>query len=51
MTGRRFYPDRVKDFLLIKVTPEKLEIVNVKQSIVGYPKSWQPPSVTFPRSR
>src|SRR4029453_11171960 len=32
-----FYPDRAKDFLLIRVTPQRLEIVNVKKSIVGDP--------------
>ena len=45
-----FYPDRDKDYLLIKVTPEKLEVVSVKKGIVGDPKTWQPPSVSF-RSR
>jgi general stress protein 26 len=40
-----FYPDRTKDFLLIRVTPEKLEVVNVKKGIVGDPHTWKPPSV------
>ena len=42
-----FYPDRVRDYLLIVVTPEKLELVNVKKGIVGDPQTWKPPSVTF----
>jgi general stress protein 26 len=42
-----FYPDRAKDFLLIHVTPEKLEVVNVKKGIVGNPHTWKPPSVKF----
>jgi len=42
-----FYPDRTKDFLLIRVTPEKLEVVNVKKGIVGDPHTWKPPMVKF----
>lgn len=44
---KEFYPDRTKDYLLIRVTPKKLEVVNVKKGIVGDPHSWKPPSVTF----
>lgn len=46
-----FYPDRAKDFLLIAVTPLKLEIVNVTKGIVGDPHAWRPPSVTFQTTR
>jgi len=42
-----FYPDRTRDFLLIRVTPEKVEVVNVKKNIVGDPHTWKPPSVKF----
>jgi general stress protein 26 len=42
-----FYPDRTRDFLLIAVRPEKLELVNVKQGIVGDRQTWKPPSLTF----
>ena len=42
-----FYPDRAKDYLLISVTPEKLEVVSVKKGIVGDPVTWKPPSVKF----
>ena len=42
-----FYPDRTRDFLLIRVTPEKLEVVNVKKGIVGDPHKWKPPTVKF----
>jgi len=42
-----FYPDRVKDYLLIAVTPERLELVNVKKGIVGDSRTWKPPSVRF----
>ena len=42
-----FYPDRTKDYLLIAVTPEKLEVVNVKKSILGDQHTWKPPTVSF----
>ncbi len=42
-----FYPDRAKDYLLIVVTPEKLEVVNVSKGILGDPHTWKPPSVSF----
>jgi general stress protein 26 len=44
---KEFYPDRPKDYLLIVVTPLKLEVVNVKKNILGDPKTWKPPSVYF----
>src|ERR1044072_1511252 len=46
-----FYPDRAKDYLLIAVTPEKLELVNVSKGIVGDAQNWTPPSVSFPPAR
>lgn len=42
-----FYPDRAKDYMLIAVTPEKLELVNVSKGLVGNPLNWTPPSVDF----
>ncbi len=42
-----FYPDRAKDYLLVAVTPERLEIVSEKKGILGNPRTWIPPSVTF----
>ena len=46
-----FYPDRAKDYLLIRVKPERLEVVNVKKGIVGDPQTWKPPSVKFPKPK
>ena len=46
---KTFYPDRDKSYLLIKVTPERLEVVNVNKGIVGTSPTWQPLSVAFPR--
>lgn len=42
-----FYPNRARDYMLIAVRPVRLEIVNVKQGIVGDPHTWKPPSVNF----
>lgn len=40
-----FYPDRTRDYLLIAVTPEKLEVISEKRKITGDPRTWLPPSV------
>jgi general stress protein 26 len=42
-----FYPNRDKDYLLIKVAPAWLEVIDTKKGIVGDSKFWQPPSVDF----
>jgi general stress protein 26 len=46
-----FYPDREKGYVLIKVRPESLEVVNTKTGIVSKSPSWDPPAVTFTPSR
>ena len=46
---KAFYPDRDKSYLLIKVTPERLEVVNINKGVVGVSPTWQPLSVDFPR--
>lgn len=48
---KAFYPDRQKSYLLIVVTPTRLELMNVSKGIVGDPQTWRPPSVSFPNSR
>ena len=45
-----FYPDRNRDYLLIKVVPARLEVVDTKKGIVGDSKRWRPPTVLFPIS-
>ena len=45
-----FYPDREKGYLLIAVTPEKLEVVSVKKNITGDAIYWNPPSVDFKKN-
>jgi general stress protein 26 len=44
-----FYPDR--HYLLIAVEPERLELVNVKQGIIGDSVTWRPAAVTFGRRK
>lgn len=46
-----FYPDRDRDYLLIKVSPTRLEVVDTKKGIVGDSKSWRPPIILFPNSK
>ena len=46
---KAFYPDRDKSYLLIEVTPQRLEVVNINKGVVGTSPTWQPLSVDFPR--
>ena len=48
---KTFYPDRERDYLLIEITPEKLELVSVNKGIVGDERRWQTPTVNFQTSR
>lgn len=42
-----FYTDRDADYLLIRVMPERLEVLDYSRSIGGDPETWTPPSVEF----
>ena len=42
-----FYKDRKENYLLIKVIPKKLEVLDYKHGIVGNNNTWRTPSVTF----
>lgn len=42
-----FYPDKSSTFMLIKVIPDKLEIVSYKHDITGSSKSWAVPYIEF----
>lgn len=42
------YRDREADYLLIQVTPDRLEVVDYARGIGGNPETWDPPSVVFP---
>jgi len=43
-----FYPDRARDYLLIEVVPERVEVVDYGRGLVGDPATWAPPSTTIP---
>jgi general stress protein 26 len=43
----QFYPNREKNYILIKLVPEKMEVINYKLGIAGDPVTWQVPLVEF----
>ncbi|MGI9541783.1 MAG: pyridoxamine 5'-phosphate oxidase family protein [Cyclobacteriaceae bacterium] len=42
-----FYPNPKEDLLLIKVTPQWMEVLSTKHQILGDSVTWQPKSVQF----
>lgn len=44
---KNFYANRTDAYLLIKVTPHYLELINYNRGIAGDPKTWQPVRVEF----
>jgi len=42
-----FYPEKPEGYLLIKVSPEWMEVISYSHSIVGDPSTWKPPIVFF----
>ncbi len=44
---KSFYPDKSNGYLLIKVSPEWMEVVSYSYGIVGNPTTWEPPVVLF----
>lgn len=46
-----FYPDREADYILIMVTPERMEVIDFSRGISGDPETWEPPFVEFPAPR
>jgi general stress protein 26 len=42
-----FYPNRSDDYLLIKIAPTRLEVINYSAGISGNPDTWQPAVVYF----
>ncbi len=45
----QFYRDKDRDFLPIKVTPTKIEVVNYALGVAGDPQTWTPPTIEFGR--
>jgi general stress protein 26 len=43
----RFYEDREKEYILIAVTPKRIEVLDYTKGIVGDPKTWISPSIEF----
>ena len=44
-----FYPKNKEGYLLIKVSPDWMEILSYSRGIAGDPKTWQTPVVRFDR--
>ena len=42
-----FYPNKTEDYLLIKVTPNWMEVLSTTHGIIGDPKTWETPTVVF----
>lgn len=42
-----FYPNKEEEYLLIKVTPEWMEVISYPRGILGDPITWEPPKVLF----
>jgi len=43
----KWYPDKEASYILIAVTPERLEVVDFTRGLMGDPKTWKPASVKF----
>jgi general stress protein 26 len=41
------YEDRARDYLLIRVIPERMEVLHYGRGILGDPATWEPPIVVF----
>lgn len=44
---KAFYPNYPDDYLLIKVTPNWMEVVSYKYNILGDEETWEPAKVVF----
>ena len=42
-----FYPNKPEGYLLIKVSPEWMEVISYKYGVIGDPSTWEPPKVFF----
>ena len=42
-----YYSDKENDYILIKVIPERLDILSYKHGIIGDPENWRTPSIEF----
>jgi len=46
-TWKSFYPNKKESYLLIKVTPIRMEIVSPPRNIIGSAETWEPPTLIF----
>ena len=44
---KAFYPNKNEGYLLIKVSPEWMEVLSISRGITGDPTTWKPPVVLF----
>ena len=44
-----FYPNKNKDYLLIKFVPETLELISIPNKFTGDPTTWKPHSIALRR--
>jgi general stress protein 26 len=42
-----FYPNKLRDYLLIKVSPEWMEVISYSHGLVGDTITWKPPAIIF----
>jgi len=42
-----FYPNKPEGYILIKVSPEWMEVISYSHGILGDPSTWQPPVILF----
>lgn len=42
-----FYPNNNQDFVLLKVSPEWMEVISYTHEVIGDPITWEVPRVTF----
>ena len=42
-----FYPNKPDGYQLIKVSPERMEVISYTHNIIGDPNTWKVPFVTF----
>ena len=42
-----FYPNKLEDFILIKVSPEWMEVISYAHDVIGNPITWETPRVIF----
>ncbi len=42
-----FYPNKTDNYLLIKITPQWLEVSSTTRGIYSDPQTWQPPRIEF----